>query len=235
MIVSVMQPYFFPYLGYYQLVAQSDLFIFLDDVNYINKGWINRNRVLVNGEPSFITVPLSGASQNRMINEIEVNYQEKWDEKMLRNIEMNYKKAPFFESAFPVIQSVVSAKQKSISQLCVLSISKVFDYLELNPNYSFSSILNPEKEKAGEERIISLVAQNKGNIYVNPEGGQELYHLEHFQNANLELKFIKMTPTAYKQIKAVDFIPYLSMIDVLMHVSSEEIRDKYLKDYVLIS
>ncbi len=234
MIVSVMQPYFFPYLGYYQLVAQSNRFVFLDDVNYINKGWINRNRILINGEPSFITVPLSGASQNRMINEIEVSYQEKWNEKMLRNIEMNYKKSAFFNSVFPVIQSVISSNEKLISQLCVKSVSQVFDYLELKPEFFYSSVLDPEKDSGGEKRIIRIVSQIKGEIYVNPEGGQEMYQTKNFDEAKLKLKFIKMTPTKYNQIKTADFIPYLSIIDLLMHVSKEEIREKYLKDFILL-
>ncbi|KXK47281.1 MAG: WbqC-like family protein [Bacteroidetes bacterium OLB10] len=95
MTVAIMQPYYMPYIGYFQMINAVDSFVFYDDVNFINRGWVNRNRILVNNEPSYITIPLLKASQNKLINEIEINYDKNFD-KITKTIQLNYKKSPFF-------------------------------------------------------------------------------------------------------------------------------------------
>ena len=134
MTLAIMQPYIFPYIGYYQLAGAVDKFVFLDDVNYINKGWINRNNILINGQANLFTIPLKDASQNKLINEVEVS-EGKWSEKLLRTIEMAYKKAPCFSDAFPVINEVLSSEERLIGNLAKKSVQSVSDYLQLPTTY----------------------------------------------------------------------------------------------------
>lgn len=229
--VSIMQPYFFPYVGYYQLVAQADTFVFLDDVNFINKGWINRNRILINGAPSFITVPLIGASQNRLIHEIEISYQEKWREKLLKSLEMNYKKTPFFLDFYPYLQTLFVKDNQYISELCVDSIRLVFDYLEIKKQFAFSSLQDPDKTASGEQRIIHLAKLNQAQHYVNPEGGTDLYHPDNFSQAGIKLQFLKTELLTYSQYNCSDFVPYLSIIDLVMNMSKSDLKTYLEKGY----
>src|SRR5688500_18274261 len=113
MRVAVMQPYLFPYIGYIQLMSAVDHLVFLDDVAYINKGWINRNRSLQNGKDHLFTVPLLGASQNRLINSIEIADDGKWRTKFLRTIQMAYSKAPFYAETQPLIEGIIENKEQS--------------------------------------------------------------------------------------------------------------------------
>ena len=151
MTIAIMQPYIFPYLGYYQLVSAVDKFIFFDDVNFINKGWINRNRILVNNEDFRFTVPLIKASQNKMINEIEISDFIKWRTDFLRTLENNYKKAPFFTFFYPWINDFLHSRDYiTISELAEDSIKSVASLLGISTDFIRSSAL--EYKSAGSSK-----------------------------------------------------------------------------------
>src|SRR5258708_21690699 len=139
MTAAIMQPYFFPYLGYYQLVNAVDTFVFFDDVNYINKGWINRNQLLHQNKPSRFTVPLLRASQNRKINEIELSDFSAWRKQFLRTLEMNYKRAPFFDFVFTWLTDFLSNDYLCISDLACESIKAVSGLLQLPVQFKKAS------------------------------------------------------------------------------------------------
>ncbi|MBX7093209.1 MAG: WbqC family protein [Flavobacteriales bacterium] len=222
MKLAVMQPYFFPYLGYYQLLNATDHFVFLDNVNYINKGWINRNNILVNGKPSLFTIPLSNGSQNEMINNVKVANADAWRTKFLKTIEMNYKKAPFYSNTLDIIDSSIDLNDQRISTWAEKSIINVSSYLGFQKQFSRSSSLSNIDVK-GEERIISICLHHNAEMYVNLPGGKHLYHADKFQENGIELCFIDMQNSEYSQGK-FPFVPYLSMIDVLMWNNVDSIK-----------
>ena len=127
MNLAVMQPYIFPYLGYYQLVNAVDTFVFFDDVNFINKGWINRNNILQQNQALRFTIPLMKASQNRLINEIELSDYGKWRGDFLKTIEMNYKKASHFTLIYEWLNSFLGKDYKMIGELAAESVVAVAD------------------------------------------------------------------------------------------------------------
>ena len=135
-----MQPYIFPYIGYFQLINAVDKFVFYDDVNFIKRGWINRNKILVNKEEKLFTIPVLKASQNKLINEIEVEIDEKWLQKFNTTLEQCYKKAPFFESTYQLIQDVFSTKHETIAELAIDTIVKISNHLELTTVFEESSL-----------------------------------------------------------------------------------------------
>lgn len=220
MKLAVMQPYLFPYIGYYQLAYCSDLFIFYDDVNYIKKGYINRNNIATKNGVFLFSLPIKNASQNKLINELYFTEETK---KILLTIEMSYSKSKYFHEIYPLIESIFNNKNRNLSNITSLSIIKVFEYLSLDFNYNFSSSIDYDRKNSAQEKIYDLCKINNSKQYINAIGGMELYDKEEFKKRNIKLEFIKPLITNYPQVNSSTFIGNLSMIDILMNCSKDEI------------
>jgi hypothetical protein len=232
MKIGIMQPYIFPYIGYFQLIKAVDKFVLYDDVNFINKGWINRNRILSNGKDLLFTIPLKDASQNKLINEIDVNWDENWKSKFLKTIEQSYKKAPFYAQILQIIHEIINLNENQFSKVIELNLRLICEYLEIRTEIISSSGIYQNTDKKAQERILDICKQEKASHYINPIGGIELYDKEAFAKQNMQMNFIKTLPIEYKQFKN-EFVPWLSMIDVLMFNSKEEIN-KLLNRFELV-
>jgi len=217
-----MQPYFIPYIGYWQLINAVDKFVILDDVNYIIRGWINRNRILINGQPKYITIPLSGASKNKFINEINIIEDKKWKNNILKTVELNYKKAPYFKDVFDLLVSIIQFNSVNISVFNVNSIKVLSKYLSINTEIIDTSSIFDKNGLNGQNRILDICVRMQAGIYINPVGGVELYDSKLFKGKNIDLFFIRRRDEPYKQTKADEFVPNLSILDVLMNNSKEE-------------
>lgn len=230
MKLAIMQPYFFPYIGYFQLVNAVDTFIFYDDVNFIKNGWINRNNIIINNTAKYITIQLRGASPNKLINEVEFTDNRK---KLKKSIQMAYKKAPFYNDAWPIIEEILSIKTQNISEQSINSVERVSEYIGINTKFEISSQkYNKTKGMDKANRLIEICKMNGATTYINPIGGKELYKKETFKAVNIELYFLKTIFNEYKQFKN-DFFPALSIIDIMMFNSVEEIH-KMLDNYELV-
>lgn len=222
MKIAIMQPYIFPYIGYFQLISAVDTFIIYDDVSFINRGWINRNRILLNHAPYTFTIPLTGASQNKYIKDIEVNKEEKWKNKMIKQMTHAYKKAPFFEEVFPMVEKIICSQYSDIAKMSTESIKIVLDYLDIKTKIIESSTTYNNQELKGQYRIKDICIKENAKTYINPIGGMEIYDRNLFRNFDIELFFIKTAPIEYEQFKK-EHVPYLSIIDVLMFNPKEKI------------
>lgn len=231
MKIAIMQPYIFPYIGYFQLINAVDKFVLYDDVNFINRGWINRNNILVNKKAKLFTIPLINASQNKKINQILISHEGKWKQNLLKTIEQNYKKTPYFDSAFPVILDCINIDHIEISQFNYHSIQTICHYLEITTNIIPSSSKYNNQPLKSQERIINICTLENAETYINPIGGKELYDPIAFKENNLELKFLQTIPCEYPQ-NTEEFIPYLSIIDVIMY-NSKNIISRMLTQYEL--
>lgn len=232
MKLAIMQPYIFPYIGYFQLIKAVDKFVIYDDVNFINRGWINRNRILVNGKDSLFTIPLKEASQNKLINEIEVNWDDAWKSKWLKTLEQSYKKAPYFQQVRPIIEQTLEQEKTIFSEIIVENLKLINAYLGITTEIIPSSSIYQNIELKAQTRILDICLQEKANHYINPIGGIELYQKEVFEEQGMQLNFIKSKPVQYPQLKN-DFVPWLSIIDVLMFNSVEQIQT-FLDSYELV-
>lgn len=226
MKIAVMQPYIFPYIGYFQLINAVDKFVFYDDVNFIKKGWINRNRILVNGSDFMFTIPLFKASQNNLILEsyIQKEVYDQWKNKFLHTIEINYKKAPEFNNIFPMIVNFFDSDHETICDIAIDSIKKVSNYIGIKTTFINSSEAYNNRGLEKQKRLVDICKQENANHYINALGGQELYKKEDFLKEEIKLDFIKTLPITYKQINN-DFVPWLSIIDVLMFNTVVEIKE----------
>lgn len=230
-----MQPYLFPYIGYFQLVKLVDLFVLYDDVNFIKQGWINRNKILVSGKDYVFTMPLKEASSFKSIRDTQINSTLfiKWRGKFLRTIEQTYKKAPFFEAVYPLVETILNKDFTSISDYASESIIMISSYIELKTKFMSSYLYYSDtKSFDREDRLIEIIRRNGSDIYINPIGGIELYTKDSFAQKGIQLKFIKSLPIEYKQFDN-EFMPWLSIIDVLMFNSVDEVN-KMLDQFELI-
>lgn len=221
MTLAIMQPYLFPYIGYWQLINAVDTFVIYDDVNYINKGYINRNSILVNGKSQQFTLELIGASQNKLINEIEVGNNR---EKLLKTIKQNYTKAPSFDKVYPIIENIINQNEKNLANFIGYSLEKISNYLEIDTKFVYSSNIKKDNTLKAQDKILEICNILKADKYINAIGGQELYNKEIFKENGIELNFLKTELVEYKQFKN-DFVPYLSIIDILMFNSKDEIKN----------
>lgn len=235
MTLAIMQPYIFPYIGYFQLIKAVDKFVIYDDVNFIKQGWINRNRILINGKEHLFTVPLEGASSFKLIRETELNYKffKAWEIKFLRSLEQSYKKASNFKECFDLIQKVLKRieGQNNIASLAVASIVEVVNYLGLKTEIELTSTVYNNQHLSAQSRVIDICIMEGASTYINPEGGQSLYNHAVFEEHGLQLKFIKANLEEYEQFN-LPFSKGLSIIDVLMFNSKERVKEM-LNEYSL--
>jgi len=224
-----MQPYFLPYIGYFQLINAADLFVLYDDVNYIKQGWINRNRILMNGQPHYITIGLSGASSFKKINEIILNVDS---QKLLKTIHQSYSKAEHFSETYSLVEKIINHGDSNLATFVSNSILEVMKYLSIESKCVASSDEQIGKELKGKDRVISICKHYQADQYYNAIGGMVLYDKEEFKEKGIELKFLRTKAVSYAQFEN-DFVPSLSIIDVLMFNSKDEVRNM-LNEYELV-
>ncbi|HMI06343.1 MAG TPA: WbqC family protein [Flavobacterium sp.] len=230
MKAAIMQPYLMPYIGYFQLINSVDVFVVYDDVNFIKKGWVNRNNILVNGKAHLFSAALKDASQNKRINEIELDTV--WKKDFLKTISLSYKKAPFFETVFPVLENIINHEEKNLARFITNSLREICHYLSIETKILVSSEIEKDNNLKGSDKIIEICKRIGARQYTNAIGGMELYDAKTFENDGIWLHFIKSKPIVYAQFKN-EFIPWLSIIDVMLFNSPSEIK-KMLDQYELL-
>ena len=227
-----MQPYFLPYLSYYKLLNLADKFVIYDDVNFITRGWINRNNILIGGKAHLFTIPLLDASQNKLIHEVEVSPDPVWRKKFLKTVGQAYRKAPHYGVVFPLIEDIVNDQSENIAEYCLQALTKTARYMGIATEIVKTSRQYDNAELKSENRILSICQKEGADHYINPIRGQMLYDRNLFSNEGITLNFIQTTPRPYPQFKN-EFVPWLSILDVLMFNSKAEIQD-LLGEYELV-
>ena len=229
MKLGIMQPYFLPYIGYWQLMNIVDKYVIYDDVNYIKAGYISRNKLLLNGKEFMFNLILSGASQNKLICEIIVADNQS---KLIKTIERAYKKSPCFNNIFPIIKSIIEFENKNLARFIGNSIIQIASCLGLKTEFIYSSEIKKDCSLRGQEKILNICNILLATEYINAIGGMELYSKEIFKEQKIELKFIKSKPIEYRQFNN-EFVPLLSILDVMMFNSVEKIN-KMLDNFEVI-
>ena len=249
-----MQPYFMPYIGYFQAISAVDKYILYSNLNFIKEAWMNRNRLLLNdGRIYQFTVPLQHKSSNSLIRDIMVDNSKPWARNLLTTISSNYKKAPFFEETYPLVESLLTSEHQSLTLLNSSTIKAIAHHLDISTvieddNSRFLEmedklsrldegydelpdlrLTSPIKKVA---RVIEMCRMEGADFFVNAIGGQALYSKEELQQYGIELHFIKTDEITYKQHRD-HFEPNLSIIDVMMFNGKEGTK-QLLKEYTLV-
>lgn len=222
MKVGIMQPYFLPYIGYFQLIAAVDLFIIYDNIKYTKKGWINRNRMLSNGTDTTFSLPLRKDSDylNVVDRELSSDFNR---QKFLNQIRGAYIKAPQFKAVWPLIEKIMMYENNNLFRYIHNSILEICRYLDINTKICLSSEVPIDHNLKNQDKVIALCRANNAAIYINTSGGIDLYSKEAFDGAGLQLNFIKALPFEYAQL-GNEFVPWLSIVDVLMFNSVASIK-----------
>lgn len=217
-----MQPYFMPYIGYWQLMAAVDVFVLYDNIQHTKKGWINRNRFLVNGRDSLFTIPVRKDSE--YLDVVQRAVADDFNRvKLLNQFEASYQKAPFFEAVFPLITSIIKSEHRNLFEYIRHSIRLTAEFLGIRTPVVISSTIAIDHSLRGEAKVIALCKAMRATTYINPVGGLELYGKPTFEAQGIELRFIKTRNITYRQF-ADPFVPNLSILDVMMFNSVESIR-----------
>jgi len=229
MRLALMQPYFLPYLGYWQLLVAADRFVIYDNVNYIKGGWINRNRVLISGAPGFITVPLQQATPHKLILETTVAAGPHWQDKMCKTLENCYRRAPYFAESFPLLEKIIRYDESNLAAYLTHQLTAVASHLDLPAKISLASDTHPRGKASGQARVLEICAREGAHRYLNSAGGVDLYDAEVFRSHGIELQFLNTRVAPYPQ-RTTPFTPYLSIVDALMEVGRDGTQ-RLLREY----
>ena len=254
MKLAVFQPYFFPYLAYFQLISAVDKFILYDCLNYIRQGWVNRNRLLlVNGQPVYFVVPIKAQSSYSKICDILIDNQTNWRRKTCKQIEMNYRRSPFFEEVYPFVEKALTGKEDRLTDLNGATIRAVCAFLEIpteivtsDSEYEALEIELGKSESDAKTfylrqqqlddiktiRVLEICRKEGAETYINASGGRNLYDKQVFARSGINLLFVRSLPYTYRQ-RSKEFFPDLSILDVLMNCGKMGTR-QLLRNYELI-
>lgn len=224
-IVVIHQPDFMSYLGFFHRLLHADLFIVLDNVQFVSnssKAWTNRDKIKTQKGDQWLTVSVNKAPLNTNINEITINYNVDWQNKNLELLQQNYRKADFFDEIFPKIEALYSARHEKLFDFNMKSIEMLNSFFDIRIDIVFSSDLKTTKTKS--ERLVELLKQVNATHYLSGIGAKD-YHVDKpFENAGIEVIWQKFQHPVYKQLHG-DFIPYLSSIDLLFNCGIEKSRE----------
>jgi hypothetical protein len=231
--VAIMQPYLFPYIGYWQLINAVDTFVIYDEIEYTKRGWINRNRLLKNGEPSLFSLPIKKGSDHLFVNQRYLSDQASKDkQKLLRQFEGAYRKAPFYNEGMEVLNYCLANTEKNLFEFIFHSIIHISNLLGITTKIVKSSSLGVDNYLKSEAKVLSICSSLRANQYINPIGGELLYNKKKFAQAGLELKFQKVRDFSYNQFDK-KFSTHLSIIDVIMFNGVEKTKDYLIEiDYI---
>lgn len=216
MKVAIMQPYFLPYIGYYQLVAAVDRFVILDDVKYIKQGWINRNTITLDGRPHWMTIPLCSASSNALIRALMIAPDNGWKKKLKRMVEQAYRKAPVAEGTTLLFHEMIDSADGNLSDFLRVTLAETCRRLGLDTQIIPTSVIYENGEAKGQARVIQICKKLGAKTYINLSGGRKLYRSEDFQSEGISLRFIEPEIPAGKIQSGLDNSLHVSILDLLM-------------------
>lgn len=233
MILAVEQPYFLPYIGYWQLLNVVDVFVILDDVNFIKRGFINRNNILINNKPYRFSIPIKEVSQNKMIKDTKLCFNERDRKSFLSQIKYAYGKAPQFKEVYSMIGDIVNNPDEDLTRFIQYSLRTVAQYIGISTQIVRSSDINKNNTLTGQDRVIEICKKLGGDMYINPTGGRHLYDKNAFNKESIDLVFLdtRHEKIIYRQFDNI-FVSMLSIIDIMMFNTVEKIQ-KFLKEYDL--
>ncbi len=255
MKLAIMQPYFFPYLGYFQLIHAVDKFILYDNLNYIKWGWVNRNRVVLQGKPTFFIVPILGKSSFKKIRDtrVDIKNEVRWKKKILNLMVSGYKKTSCFDEIYPLIEKIINTDAEYLTDINGSSIKQISEFLgistQITTDISNYEILEKNLNKSDSDintfylheqklsdtktiRAICICKNEQADIFVNAIGGQTIYDKNIFKKNGIDLYFLNSLSYAYRQ-NSEEFLPSMSIIDVLMNCGKTGTR-RLLDNYELI-
>ncbi len=232
MKLAVMQPYFLPYIGYFHLMAAVDAFVVYDAIKYTKKGWINRNRILCNGADAVLTLPLKRGSDALDVveRELAVDFEPA---RLLDKVAGAYRSAPCFGPTYDLVERILRHEERNLFAFLLHSLARIREALGLSARLLTASTIAVRPGLRGQDRVLAICEAAGATTYINPIGGTGLYAKETFRSRGIELRFVRARSLAYHQFGGA-FVPWLSIIDVLMFNPVETVRTWVTTNYDLV-
>jgi WbqC-like protein family len=232
MRLAIMQPYFLPYIGYFQLIAAVDLFVVYDRIKYTKKGWINRNRMLVNGADAMFSLPLK--KDHDALDVVDRTLAADFDRtRLCQQIRGAYGRAPCFADTFALVEQIVHHPDNNLFRYIHHSLLALCRHLGIATEIRVSSTVEIPEDAKGQDKVLGLCNALGASTYRNSIGGLELYNAQDFQRAGVTLQFIRARPWEYAQF-GQPFVPWLSILDVLMFNPLEQVRERIRSGFDLV-
>jgi hypothetical protein len=237
MKIAIMQPYFLPYIGYYQLIREVDYFVLTDNYQYSKGGWINRNRIKQNNEVKYLTLPISAGSDYLTISQRSIS-SDFSQNRLLNQIENSYRKSIYFDETFKLLEKIITHKETNLFKFLENSLQELLLNLEISTKILLTSDFSLSSNLTKEEKIIHICKELRADCYINLPGGKKIYKRDVFQQERINLKFIKPNLIPYIQLGSKkthenEFVSNLSIIDVLFYAGVEETKNTHLMNYQL--
>lgn len=231
MKIAIMQPYFLPYIGYWQLINAVEVFVIYDNIQYTKKGWFNRNRFLQNGKDALFSIPLKKDSDFLNVDQrvISSEFNRK---KLIAKFKNAYAKAPYIKEIMPLLEEIINYDEENLFKYIYNSVKKISEFLEIDTKIIISSTLKIDDELKAAQKVLAICKAMGATTYVNTIGGIELYDKNEFKLEGIELNFIKSKAIKYKQFDN-EFLPWLSIVDVIMFNSPERMGEM-INDYKFV-
>ena len=230
--VAIMQPSLFPYLGYFQLMHHVDQFVVFDTAQYIRRGWINRNRILLDQKPHTFTLPVRKAPRDKLIADMLLATDSKAVSKLLHTIHVAYREAPHFDSTYAMVESILESTESSLCIRLVDQLQQILTHLNIDTQIKLASEIEEGSVEGAENRILGMCETLGATTYINPWNGQNLYSPKRFHERNIRLGFLEMQVVPYPQT-VTEFVSHLSIVDVMMYCSVEEVH-RLLSQYRIL-
>lgn len=225
MIVAIMQPYFFPYIGYFQLMKAVNRFVFYDDAQYMKGGWVNRNRILRNGSPRWWTLPIVRDDFRLAINQRFYGHGPETVQSMMDKLATSYRGAPYYAETHTEVKRLLEHAESRVSAYNQWHLERLARGLGVKCEFHLSSQLGIDDALTGQERVLAICERLGATDYVNSFGGQALYDASAFADRGVSLRFIQSLPGEYAQFGGA-FVPYLSIVDTLMFNRGEALASQ---------
>lgn len=227
MVVAIHQPNFYPWLGYFNKIARCDTFVFMDNVAYPKSGnsmgsWTNRVKILVQGKPAWVGCRVLRKHGAQLIKDVIINDSYPWREKLLKTLEFNYKRTPYYREVIQWLEPSINKNITNLAEYNILSIKEVCNILKINREFITQSQLNVENNST--ELLIEITKKVRGTAYLCGGGASGYQEDDKFMAANIELVYQDFQHPVYKQNSNKEFVLGLSIVDVLMNCGFEETR-----------
>jgi hypothetical protein len=227
MKLAIMQPYFMPYIGYFSLIKHTDRFVVFDTVQYINKGWINRNRIISESPKGFtyMTVPVKKLSRKMFIKDTLIDLSQKWKKKIRGQLAYYKKKAPFYFQIKNLMEDILMKEYQTITELNVEALSIVCKFLDMPFKYTIFSQdrMGINSVNAPDEWALEICKKMGATTYVNPPGGKSFFNKDKYEFEGVDLNYLIMKLIPYKSVNGA-YIPGLSIVDVLMFNDIDQVH-----------
>lgn len=231
--IAIMQPYFLPYIGYFQLIKSVDEFVIYDNIKYTKKGWINRNRIFFEGKDKLITLPIKKDSD--FLDVCDRSLSDTWistKKDLINQIKVSYGKAPNFTEGLEITQQIISNDSTNLFTFLYESIKIINSYLGIETKIIVSSEVEIDHKLKSQDKVIAICKKLGASQYINAIGGVSLYSKEDFLKNEIKLNFIKTDNFSYPQFD-YEYVPYLSILDVIMFNDVSKVKD-FLNKYSFV-